>query len=264
MRNIVQKTVFLLSIAIVLLCAAFSPLGKKEYKVKKIVIDAGHGGKDSGTLGSFSKEKDVALEIALKLGEIINKYLDDVEVIYTRNDDTFIGLENRASIANRNGADLFISIHCNAVGNHEVYGTESWVMGPHKTAGNLEVAKRENSVVLMEENYEENYEGFDPTAPESHILFSLYQNAYIGNSLKLARNIEDQFKNRVGRHSRGVKQAGFLVLWKTSMPSVLVEVGFLSNKTEEKYLNDDLKQTYIASGIFRAFRDYKLEIESMD
>ncbi len=236
----------------------------KEYKVKKIVIDAGHGGKDSGTLGSFSQEKDVALEIALKLGDIINKYLDDVEVIYTRNDDTFIGLENRASIANKNGADLFISIHCNAVGNHEVYGTESWVMGPHKTAGNLEVAKRENSVVLMEENYEETYGGFDPAAPESHILFSLYQNAYIGNSLKLAQNIEDQFKNRVGRHSRGVKQAGFLVLWKTSMPSVLVEVGFLSNKNEEKYLNDDLKQTYIASGIFRAFRDYKQEIESMD
>ena len=263
-RNIVQNTVVLLGAAILILCAAFSPLGMKEYKVKKIVIDAGHGGKDSGTLGSFSQEKDVALEIALKLGDIINKYLDDVEVIYTRNDDTFIGLENRASIANKNGADLFISIHCNAVGNHEVYGTESWVMGPHKTAGNLEVAKRENSVVLMEENYEETYGGFDPAAPESHILFSLYQNAYIGNSLKLAQNIEDQFKNRVGRHSRGVKQAGFLVLWKTSMPSVLVEVGFLSNKNEEKYLNDELKQTYIASGIFRAFRDYKQEIESMD
>lgn len=263
-RNIVQNTVVLSCLSIILLCASFSPLGTKEYKVKKIVIDAGHGGKDSGTLGAFSQEKDVALEIAVKLGDIINKYLDDVEVIYTRTDDTFIGLENRASIANKNGADVFISIHCNAVGNHEVYGTESWVMGPHKTAGNLEVAKRENAVVLMEDNYEETYEGFDPAAPESHILFSLYQNAYIGNSLKLAQNIEDQFKNRVGRHSRGVKQAGFLVLWKTSMPSVLVEVGFLSNKTEEKYLNDELKQTYIASGLFRAFRDYKVEIESMD
>ena len=239
-------------------------MGVKEYKVKKVVIDAGHGGKDSGTLGSFSQEKDVALEIALELGGIINKYMEDVEVIYTREDDTFIGLENRANIANKNGADVFISVHCNAVGNKEVQGTESWVMGPHKTAGNLEVAKRENAAVLMEEDYAETYEGFDPTAPESHILFSLYQNAYIGNSLLLAQNIENQFKDRVGRNSRGVKQAGFLVLWKTSMPSVLVEVGFLSNQVEEKYLNDDLKQSYIASGIFRAFRDYKEEIEAMD
>lgn len=263
-RNIVQNTLFLLCFSIIILCASFSPLGNKEYKVRKIVIDAGHGGKDSGTVGSFSYEKDVALEIALELGSIINKYMEGVEVIYTRDDDTFIALENRASIANKNGADVFISIHCNAVGNKEVYGTESWIMGPHKTAGNLEVAKRENSVVLMEDNYEENYEGFDPKAPESHILFSLYQNAYIGNSLKLAQNIETQFEDRVGRNSRGVKQAGFLVLWKTSMPSVLVEVGFLSNKTEENYLNDELKQSYIASGIFRAFRDYKEDIESMD
>lgn len=263
-RNIVQNTLFLLFFSIIILCASFTPLGIKEYRVRKIVIDAGHGGKDSGTIGSFSYEKDVALEIALKLGNIINKYMEGVEVIYTRKDDTFISLENRANIANKNGADVFISIHCNAVGNHEVYGTETWVMGPHKTAGNLEVAKRENAVVLLEEDYETNYEGFDPNAPESHILFSLYQNAYIGNSLKLAQNIENQFKDRVGRNSRGVKQAGFLVLWKTSMPSVLVETGFLSNKKEEKYLNDELKQSYIASGIFRAFRDYKQEIESMD
>lgn len=214
-RNIVRNIILILSFSVIILCASFSPAGLKEYRVKKIVIDAGHGGKDSGTIGSFSLEKDVALEIALELGSIINKYIEDVEVIYTRHDDTFIGLENRANIANRNGADLFISIHCNAVDNEAVQGTETWVMGPHKTAGNLEVAKRENSVVLMEDNYEERYEGFDPTAPESHILFSLYQNAYIGNSLKLAQNIENQFKDRVGRNSRGVKQAGFLVLWRT-------------------------------------------------
>lgn len=263
-RNIVQSVFLILSFSIVIVCASFSPVGIKDYKVRKIIIDAGHGGKDSGTLGSFSQEKDVALKIALILGDIINKYMDDVEVIYTRKDDTFIGLENRASIANKNNADVFISIHCNAVDKDDVHGTETWVMGPHKTAGNFEVAKRENSVILMEEDYEERYEGFDPHAPESLILFSLYQNAYIGNSLKLAQNIENQFKQRVGRHSRGVKQAGFLVLWKTSMPSVLVEVGFLSNKNEERYLNDELKQSYIASGIFRAFRDYKEEIESMN
>jgi N-acetylmuramoyl-L-alanine amidase len=137
-------------------------------------------------------------------------------------------------------------------------------MGLHKSDGNLEVAKRENATILLEENYEEKYEGFDPESPESHILFSLYQNAYIGNSLKLAENIENQFKDRVGRNSRGVKQAGFVVLYKSSMPSVLVEVGFLSNNKEEKYLNDDLGQTYIASGIYRAIRDYKEDIESMN
>lgn len=259
-----RNTILILCAAVIMVCASFSPVGLKEYKVKTVVIDAGHGGKDSGTIGSFSQEKDVALEIALKLGNIINKYLDDVKVVYTRDDDTFIGLENRANIANKNNADVFISIHCNAVSKDYVKGTETWVMGPHKTAGNFEVAKRENSVILMEKDYEERYEGFDPHSPESLILFSLYQNAYISNSLKLAQNIEHQFEKRVGRHSRGVKQAGFLVLWKTSMPSVLVETGFLSNVDEERYLNDDLKQSYIASGIFRAFRDYKNEIEAMD
>ena len=262
--NIVRSVLLILGFAIVIVCASFSPVGVQEYKVKRVVIDAGHGGKDSGTLGRFSKEKDVALKVALSLGGIINKYMDDVEIIYTRTDDTFIGLEDRANIANKHDADVFISIHCNAVGKSDVHGTETWVMGPHKTAGNFEVAKRENSVILMEEDYEERYEGFDPHSPESFILFSLYQNAYIGNSLKLAQNIESQFKERVGRHSRGVKQAGFLVLWRTSMPSVLVEVGFLSNANEEKYLNDELKQSYIASGIFRAFRDYKEEIEAMN
>jgi N-acetylmuramoyl-L-alanine amidase len=136
-------------------------------------------------------------------------------------------------------------------------------MGPHTLEGNLEVAKRENAVILMEEDYEERYEGFDPLAPESHILFSLYQSAYLNNSLLLADKIERQFKERVGRRSRGVKQAGFWVLWRTSMPSVLVEVGYLTNPKEEKYLNDELGQVYIASGIFRAIRDYKQEIESL-
>lgn len=190
--------------------------------------------------------------------------MGDVKVIYTRKDDTFISLENRANIANKNNADLFISIHCNADPQRRAYGTETYVMGPHKTANNLDVAKRENAVILMEEDYEENYEGFDPNSPESHILFTLYQNAYIGNSLKLASNIETQFEERVGRNSRGVKQAGFIVLWKTSMPSVLVETGFISHAKEEKFLNDELGQTYIASGIYRAFRDYKEDIESMN
>jgi N-acetylmuramoyl-L-alanine amidase len=247
--------------------ASFTTVNVKQYKVRKIVIDPGHGGKDPGNLGSFSKEKDVSLKIALKLGDILKKLQPDIEVIYTRTDDSFPGLVDRANIANKNHADLFISIHCNSVpskSQNNAHGTETWVMGLHKSDGNLEVAKRENATILLEENYEEKYEGFDPTSPESHILFSLYQNAYIGNSLKLAENIENQFRERVGRNSRGVKQAGFVVLYKSSMPSVLVEVGFLSNNKEEKYLNDDLGQTYIASGIYRAIRDYKEEIESMN
>jgi N-acetylmuramoyl-L-alanine amidase len=245
----------------VILLASFSPLDLHDYRIKRVVIDAGHGGKDSGTQGVISKEKDVALEIASELGEIIEEHLDDVEVLYTRNNDNFVELDNRARLANKNGADLFISIHCNSISNKKIHGTETWVMGLHTSERNLEVAKRENSVVLLEENYEERYEGFDPNSPESHILFSLYQSAYLENSLNLAGKIEQQFKNRVGRHSRGVKQAGFIVLYKTAMPSVLVEVGFLSNPQEEKDLNDDLQQTYIASGIFRAFRDYKFELE---
>jgi N-acetylmuramoyl-L-alanine amidase len=232
--------------------------------VDKIVIDAGHGGKDSGTVGSISKEKDVALKIALELGRIIKDNLPDVEIIYTRNKDNFVELEDRAMLANKNDADLFISIHCNAVpaNKSQIYGTETYIMGVHKDNANFEIAKRENSVILLEENYEERYEGFDPNSPESNILFSLYQNAYLENSLNLADKIEYQFSKRVGRNSRGVRQAGFWVLWRTSMPSVLIETGYLSNPKEERYLNDKLGQVYLASGIYRAFRDFKQEIES--
>lgn len=258
-RNIICIACF----SLLLLMASFSTVGVKQYRVQKIVIDAGHGGKDPGTHGVFSNEKDIALSVAKKLGEIITKHLDGVEVIYTRSGDRFIPLEQRADIANKNEADLFVSIHANALPSSlNTYGTETYVMGMHKRDDNLNVARRENSVIMMEENFEERYAGYDPNAPESHILFALYQNAYLGNSLVLADKIESQFKNRVGRRSRGVKQAGFLVLWRTSMPSVLVEMGYMTNPKEEKYLNDELGQTYIASGIFRAIRDYKNDIET--
>lgn len=260
MKNII----FFLCFPLLLLLGSFNTSGIKQYKVRKVVIDAGHGGKDPGTHGRFSNEKDVTLAIALELGRTIKKYLEDVEVIYTRTTDEFIPLDQRAEIANKNDADLFISIHANALHSHSVYGTETYVMGPHTFEGNLEVAKRENSAILMEENYEERYEGFNPSSPESHILFSLYQNAYQESSLRLAEKIEKQFEHRVGRRSRGVRQAGFWVLWRTSMPSVLVEVGYLTNPEEEKFLNSELGQVYIASGIFRAFRDYKQEIEAMN
>lgn len=260
MRNIVVTS----CISLFIILAAFNPVNDRTYKISRIVIDPGHGGKDPGTKGAISKEKDIALAIALKLGQIIKENMPDVEVIYTRKDDSFPQLKERADLANAKDADLFVSIHANWISNPSVYGTETYVMGVQSADRNFEVAKRENSVILLEENYQENYENFDPNSPESYMLFSLTQTAYQERSIRLAGLIEDQFKNRVGRKSRGVKQSGFLVLWSTAMPSVLVEVGYLSNQKEERELNDQLNQTYIASGIFRAFRDYKTETESMN
>ncbi|MDA0195935.1 MAG: N-acetylmuramoyl-L-alanine amidase [Bacteroidetes bacterium] len=260
MRNIIVA----LSLTIMLILGSFGTVERPDYRVKKIVLDAGHGGKDPGTSGAHSKEKDIALDVVLKLGKIINEYLPDVEVIYTRKGDTYPEVYKRAELANKEGADLFISIHANWVSNPQIRGTETYVMGLHKTQANLNVAMRENSVINLEENSKENYDGFDPNSPESYILFSLAQNAYVNNSLMLAENVEKQFGERAGRKSRGVKSAGFLVLWQTSMPSILVETGYLSNEREERELNDELVQTYIASGIYRAFRDYKSEIESMN
>lgn len=228
------------------------------------MIDAGHGGHDPGTRGKKALEKDVALKIALKLGSHIEKNIPGVKVIYTRKTDKYIELDERAAIANRNKADLFICIHANSVPGSKAYGTETYVMGLHKDNSNFEVAKRENSVILMEDNYEERYEGFDPNSPESYILFSLTQSAYQESSLLFAQKIEQQFKSRVGRSSRGVKQAGFVVLWRTTMPSVLIETGFLSNGQEEEFLSGDKGQELIASGIYRAFKEYKSDVESIN
>ncbi len=256
------KKISIIALSAITVLSSFSTLNKSYNKVDIVVIDAGHGGKDPGTHGHLSNEKDVALQIALKLGGFIEQHLPEVKVIYTRDDDNFVELEGRAYIANKNGADLFISIHCNAISNSSVYGTETYVMGLDYVKGNMRVAKRENSVILLEDNYEDKYEGFDPSSPESMILLGMSQFAYRENSIKLASNIERQFKERVGRKSRGVKEGPFWVLWRTSMPSVLVETGFLTNAKEEIDLNDPLKQDYIASGIFRAFRDYKEAIDS--
>jgi len=232
----------------------------EDLKIKTIVIDAGHGGHDTGCLGHTRvNEKKVALNIALLLGGYIQEKLPDVKVIYTRKTDVFVELEERAAIANRNKADLFISIHCNAA-SPAAFGTETYVMGLHKTDGNLNVAKRENSVMELEDNYEERY-GFDPNSVESYIMLSLTQNAYLEQSTDLASRIQDQFRERVGRYDRGVKSAGFWVLWRTAMPSVLVETGFLTNAKEEKFLNSSQGQDYIASALFRAFRDYKADVE---
>lgn len=233
-------------------------------KIATIVIDPGHGGVDPGTMGKTAKEKEVALKISLKLGAYIEKNLPDVKVIYTRKDDRYVSLEDRAEMANKVKADLFICVHANALSGSPAYGTETYVMGLKKDKGNFEVAKRENSVILMDENYQERYEGFDPASDESYILFSIGQSFYQENSLKFAQKIEDQFKKKAGRFSRGVKQAGFWVLWRTAMPSVLIETGFLSNSKEEGFLLSDPGQDAIASGIYHAFKDYKTEIESVN
>jgi N-acetylmuramoyl-L-alanine amidase len=260
LRNIGITLIFL---AITLLNSS-SNLIHPEFKVDVVVIDAGHGGKDPGTRGKQVLEKDVALKIALKVGAFIEKNIPGVKVIYTRKNDTYIPLDERANIANRIKADLFICIHANSMPGGRAIGTETYVMGLHKDESNFDVAKRENSVILMDENYKERYEGFDPDSPESYILFSLTQSAYQESSLLFAQKVEDQFRARVGRSSRGVKQAGFLVLWKTTMPSVLIETGFLSQSTEEQFLAGEKGQDLIASGIYRAFKEYKSEVESIN
>lgn len=229
-------------------------------KINCVVIDAGHGGKDGGAHGSKYNEKDIVLAIALKVGKYIKENLPDVKVIYTRDEDVFIPLHERAEVANKNHADVFISIHCNSNPNRTPFGTETYAMGFTKAAENLEVAKRENSVILKEENYNDKYQGFD-NSPESYMMLSLMQNMYMNQSIRLASFIQNQFKEKANRFDRGVKQAGFLVLWQTAMPSVLVEVGFISNAEEEKYLASEKGQDYIASCIYRAFKEYKNNIE---
>lgn len=235
--------------------------GQLQEKTWVIVIDAGHGDKDPGALGSVTREKNINLEIALKTGKYIEQSLRNVKVLYTRKTDVFIGLKERAEFANRNKADLFISIHANWVGNKNIRGAETYVMGHSKDAQNLEVAMKENEVILLEDDFSSKYEGFDPKSPESYIIFTLMQNVFQEQSLDLAAKIQSQFRNRAGRIDRGVKQEGFWVLYMTSMPSVLVETGFITNTEEEKYLASETGQDYLASAIFRAVRDYIDAIE---
>lgn len=229
------------------------------YSQKKIVVlDAGHGGKDPGAMKQGLNEKDITLPIALKVGKYLSQNMSNVKVIYTRTTDQFVELSKRAQIANDNKADLFISIHVNSTGSSKVQGATTYVMGLHKSQDNLEVAMVENSSILYEKDYLKTYQGFDPKSSEAYIIFNLYQNAYLDMSLKLAEDIQKQFRDKAKRIDLGVKQAGFLVLWQTTMPSVLIEVGFLSNKNEATYLNSEYGQDLIASGIYRAIKQYLL------
>lgn len=223
-----------------------------------VVLDAGHGGKDPGALGSKVKEKDVTLDIVLKLGKLITTKYPDVKVIYTRKKDTFVTLNGRAAVANKNNADLFISIHCNSLPSSPVTkGVETFVMGEHRNNANLQVAKSENASILFEDDSDSSYDGFDPNSTESYIIFSLVQSEHKTQSLKFAEKVQNQLVKNGKRKNRGVQQAGFLVLYKTSMPSVLVELGFLSNKEEEKLMTSEAGKNEIAAALLSAFDDYK-------
>jgi len=253
----------LLHIAIVLLFIFNSALlsrAQEKGKITTVVIDAGHGGKDPGAIGKHTKEKDIVLKITLKTGQYIEEYLKDVKVIYTRKTDRFVELYKRAEIANKNKADFFISIHCNSIKSSSAYGAESYIIGLHKDNANLNVAMMENASILMEDNSEDHYDGFD-NSTESYIELNLYQDENREQSEVLAYNVQQQFKNRVGRKDRGVKEAGFLVLWRTSVPGILIELGFLSNPKEEQFLNSEEGQVFMASAIYRAFKEYKIAYE---
>jgi len=230
-------------------------------KVTTVVLDAGHGGYDTGALGKNSREKDITLAIVLRLRDYIRENMKDVKVILTRSDDTFVELYRRAHIANENKADLFISIHCNSTKSTAAYGVETFVMGLHKSEANLAVAKAENAAILLEDNYVEKYDGFDPNSPEGNIFFSMMQNAFLDRSLAFAGKVQHQLVDNLNMFNRGVKQAGFLVLYKTAMPGVLIETGFISNPSNERFLLSEKGQDQTALAIFRALREYKYQLE---
>lgn len=225
-----------------------------------VVIDPGHGGRDPGAIGKRGKEKNINLNVALKLGKLIKNNCKDVSIVYTRDKDTFVGLDRRAQIANDAKADLFISIHTNSVARgRTVRGTETYTLGLHRTEDNLEVAKKENAVILIENDYEQRYAGFNPNSSESYIIFEFLQDKNMEKSVQLATLIQRQFKNTAKRIDKGVHQAGFLVLRETTMPGVLVELGYISTPDEEQYLLTESGTDALAQSIYRAFIKYKGE-----
>ena len=237
----------------------FSAFAEKNFT---LVIDAGHGGRDVGAMGRKAKEKTINLNVALAFGKLVETKCPEVKVIYTRKTDKFVALSERAAIANRNNADLFISIHTNAVARgKKVYGTETFTLGMARADENLEVAKRENSVITYEDNYKQTYAGFDPNSPESYIIFEFMQDRYMEQSVELARCIQTQYTSHAKRQNKGVKQAGFLVLRETSMPSVLTELGFISTPAEEDYLNSVRGQQQLAQSLYNGFATYYKKVK---
>jgi N-acetylmuramoyl-L-alanine amidase len=252
----------LLFLVIILASLTSHIYGRNGDKKWVIVIDPGHGGYDPGALGSFSAEKNITLAIALRTGSYIEQNIKNVSVIYTRKTDVFVDLKDRPAIANKNNADLFISIHVNWANVKNVHGAETYVMGLAKDEQNLAVAMKENEVILLEKDYSTSYEGFDPKSPESYIMFTLMQNIFLGQSTSFASRIQTQYKDKYDRFDRGVKQAGFWVLFNTTMPSVLTETGFITNPDEEKFLNSVAGQDIIARSIFNACNEYIADIDS--
>ena len=223
-----------------------------------LVIDAGHGGHDAGAVGHLTKEKIINLNVALAFGNLVEQHCPDVNVIYTRKTDIFIPLQERANIANRAGADLFISVHTNSLPAGRIArGFETYTLGMHRAKDNLDVAMRENSVISLEKDYKQRYQGFDPHSSESYIMFEFIQTANMEKSVELARTIQQTVCNHAGRIDKGVHQAGFLVLRETSMPSCLIELGFISTPDEEEFLNSDSGVKTMANGIYKAFVAYK-------
>ncbi len=264
--NIFSRNVFGLFLLVVLFFnTSFTEENKRiNNKIKTIVIDPGHGGKDSGTMGTKRfkiYEKHVALAVSLKLGQYITERFPEIEVIYTRDKDVFLELNERTELANKSNADLFISVHCDGFTNPQPSGASVFVMGMSKLKANMDVAMRENSAIYLEDNYQQKYDGFDPASAESYIVFSLMQNHYLNQSLEIAEEVEKEFSTRANRKSRGVKQAPFYVISRTNMPSILIECGFLTNPKEEEFLHSKRGQDYIASAIFRAFKTYKENFE---
>ncbi len=241
-------------------CAVFT-LSNNQLEAQKkdfvLVLDAGHGGRDPGAVGRISKEKDINLSVVKMLGDLIEKNMPDVKVKYTRKTDVFLTLEARAAVANDNHADMFISIHVNAAKNKSAYGAETYTLGLAKTKANLDVAMTENSVILLEDDYQTRYLGFDPSSVDSYIMFEFMMDKYLDNSISFATYIQNQFTGAAKRFDRGVRQAGFWVLHRSACPSVLIELGFISNYTEELYLASTGGQRELAQAIYNAFVKYK-------
>ena len=245
-------------LAFVWITCMFAVVATAANKKFTLVIDAGHGGTDAGAIGAVTKEKTINLNVALAFGRLVERNCPDVAVIYTRKTDVFVPLHTRADIANRNKADLFISIHTNSLPKGRIArGLETYTLGMHRAADNLEVAKRENSVILIETDYKQRYQGFDPNSAESYIMFEFIRDHNMAQSVELAKYVQRRTCAATGHADKGVKQAGFLVLRETSMPSCLIELGFISTPDEERYLHSDSGVSALASGIYRAFLDYK-------
>lgn len=277
----IKRTISILPILLLSLQFAFA----QAYKVKTIVIDAGHGGNKPGARGTISTEKNVALEVALKLGKKFEEEMPEVKILYTRKTDVDVDFYKRAALANDNNADIFISIHCNSmpdqrvvagytknkkgqkvpryayVKNKTTRGTETFVAGSHRL-NEQDAAIRENADIKLEKNYKENYNGYDPNDPETFIILSLFKNIFRDKSLKLARLVQDNYTNNDNRVNRGVKEQGLLILQRCGMPAILTEIGFISNPTEEEYINSESGQAEIVNSIFKAVRTYKKETET--